>query len=240
MLVTAGDARARWYRDSATFCGYGSASFRGFRVAKPPAGAKPRKTGEESGMTSTATAPGPTAPAPGTPPPPPPEGRDRPGGRSGLLGLLDLPGQAVRAIIRSAATTPGRLTVIAVGLVLLALVAGLVATLSVQDRDDTIGGERLSRSTGRFRTPTRPRRARSCRSAPSRPSSARATSVTSPRPAPRSRRPLPTPPTSPTRRARSTSSTSRCRSTPGSSKRPARTTASATRSARPTCARRPS
>jgi hypothetical protein len=90
-------------------------------------------------MTSTATAPGPTAPAPG-PPPSPPDGRDRTGGRSGLLGLLDLPGQGVRAIVRSAATTPGRLTVIAVGLVLLALVAGLVATLSVQNRDDTITG----------------------------------------------------------------------------------------------------
>src|SRR3569833_2239854 len=91
-------------------------------------------------MPSTAPAPDPTAPAPVPPPPSPPDGRDRAGGRSGFRGLLDLPGQAVRAIIRSAATTPGRLTVIAVGLVLLALVAGLVATLSVQDRDDTIGG----------------------------------------------------------------------------------------------------
>ncbi|WP_410668259.1 hypothetical protein [Amycolatopsis sp. cmx-4-68] len=91
-------------------------------------------------MTSTATAPGPAAPAPGPRPPSPPDGRDRAGSRSGLLGLLDLPGQGVRAIIRSAATTPGRLTVIAVGLVLLALVAGLVATLSVQGRDDTITG----------------------------------------------------------------------------------------------------
>ncbi|MGW4521701.1 hypothetical protein [Amycolatopsis sp. NPDC004378] len=91
-------------------------------------------------MTSTATAPGPSAPAPGPPPPSPPDGRDRAGGRSGLLGLLDLPGQAVRAIVKSAATTPGRLTVIAVGLVLLSLVAGLVATLSVQNRDDTITG----------------------------------------------------------------------------------------------------
>ncbi|MEV4051507.1 hypothetical protein AB0J55_09990 [Amycolatopsis sp. NPDC049688] len=90
-------------------------------------------------MTSTATAPGPAAPAPG-PPPSPPDGRDRTGGRSGLLGLLDLPGQGVRAIVRSAATTPGRLTVIAVGLVLLSLIAGLVATLSVQNRDDTISG----------------------------------------------------------------------------------------------------
>ncbi|UOZ09347.1 hypothetical protein [Amycolatopsis sp. WQ 127309] len=94
-------------------------------------------------MTSTATAPGPPAPASGPAPPkpkPPPEGRDRAGGRSGFLGLLDLPGQGIRAVIRSAATTPGRLTVIAVGLVLLALVAGLVATLSVQNRDDTITG----------------------------------------------------------------------------------------------------
>jgi hypothetical protein len=89
-------------------------------------------------MTSTATAPGPKAPGPA--PPSPPDGPDRAGSRSGLLGLLDLPGQAFRAVVRSAATTPGRLTVIAVGLVLLALVAGLVATLSVQDRDDTITG----------------------------------------------------------------------------------------------------
>ncbi|EOD57182.1 hypothetical protein [Amycolatopsis vancoresmycina] len=91
-------------------------------------------------MTSTATAPGPAAPAPGPPPSPPDRDRDRAAGRSGLLGLLDLPGQGVRAIIRSAATTPGRLTVIAVGLVLLSLIAGLVATLSVQNRDDTISG----------------------------------------------------------------------------------------------------
>ncbi|WP_410562126.1 hypothetical protein [Amycolatopsis sp. cmx-4-61] len=90
-------------------------------------------------MTSTATAPGPAAPAPG-PPPSPPDGHDRAAGRSGLLGLLDLPGQGVRAVVRSAATTPGRLTVIAVGLVLLSLVSGLAATLSVQDRDDTISG----------------------------------------------------------------------------------------------------
>jgi hypothetical protein len=90
-------------------------------------------------MTSTATAPGPTAPAPG-PPPSPPDVRDRTGSRSGLLGLLDLPGQGIRAIIRSAGATPGRLTVIAVGLVLLSLVAGLAATLTVQERDDAITG----------------------------------------------------------------------------------------------------
>src|SRR5438874_1993458 len=86
----------------------------------------------------TSTAPAPAAPKPPVPAPPrPPEVR---GGRSGLLGLLDLPGQAVRAIVRSAARTPGRLTVIAVGLVLLSLFTGLIATLSVQNRNDTITG----------------------------------------------------------------------------------------------------
>jgi hypothetical protein len=44
----------------------------------------------------------------------------------------------VRGIIRSAATTPGRLSVIAVGLALLALIAGVVGTLSVQGKKDTI------------------------------------------------------------------------------------------------------
>ncbi|MFE0022388.1 hypothetical protein [Amycolatopsis sp. NPDC059021] len=82
-------------------------------------------------MTTTATQPAP----PGGPGAPPPEE-----GRSGIAGLLELPGQAVRAVTRSAATTPGRLTVIAVGLVLLSLLAGLVATLSVQGRKNTING----------------------------------------------------------------------------------------------------
>ncbi len=90
-------------------------------------------------MTSTAPAPASVAPASAPPPSPPPDGRGGQG-RSGLLGLLDLPGQGVRAIIRSSATTPGRLTVIAVALVLLSLLAGLIATLSVQDRNDTISG----------------------------------------------------------------------------------------------------
>ncbi|GAB3573313.1 hypothetical protein GCM10027445_32350 [Amycolatopsis endophytica] len=40
--------------------------------------------------------------------------------------------------MRSARTTPGRLTVIAVGLVVLALVAGLVATVTLQERKNTI------------------------------------------------------------------------------------------------------
>jgi len=87
-------------------------------------------------MTTTATRPG----APGGPPQTPvraePPTRQEP--RSGIAGLLDLPGNAVRGIIRSAATTPGRLSVIAVGLVLLALIIGLVGTLSAQDRKNTI------------------------------------------------------------------------------------------------------
>jgi hypothetical protein len=87
-------------------------------------------------MTTTATRPG----APGGPPQTPvraePPARQEP--RSGIAGLLDLPGNAVRGIIRSAATTPGRLSVIAVGLVLLALIIGLVGTLSAQNRKDTI------------------------------------------------------------------------------------------------------
>ncbi|HEY2063063.1 hypothetical protein [Amycolatopsis sp. NBC_01480] len=87
-------------------------------------------------MTSTVARPDTAAgsPGPGAPPP------DEPGGRSGVAGLLELPGQAVRAVVKSAATTPGRLSVIAVGLVLLSLVAGLVATLSAQNKDDTISG----------------------------------------------------------------------------------------------------
>jgi hypothetical protein len=87
-------------------------------------------------MTSTVARPDTAAgsPGPGAPPP------DEPGGRSGIAGLLELPGQAVRAVIKSAGTTPGRLSVIAVGLVLLSLLAGLVATLSAQNKDDTISG----------------------------------------------------------------------------------------------------
>jgi hypothetical protein len=88
-------------------------------------------------MTTIARRPG----APGSPGAP--SGAEPPGGReprSGLAGLLDLPGHAVRAIVRSAAMTPGRLSVIAVGLVLLALITGLVGTLSVQGKKDTING----------------------------------------------------------------------------------------------------
>ncbi|WP_037365527.1 hypothetical protein [Amycolatopsis orientalis] len=81
-------------------------------------------------MSSTATRPETTAE------PPPEEFR----GRSGIAGLLDLPGQAVRAVVRSTTTTPGKLSLIAVALVLLSLVAGLVGVLSVKDKDNTING----------------------------------------------------------------------------------------------------
>ncbi|MDT8910003.1 hypothetical protein [Amycolatopsis sp. PS_44_ISF1] len=87
-------------------------------------------------MTSTVARPDAAAGSPGAGTPSP----DEPEGRSGVAGLLELPGQAVRAVRESAATTPGRLSVIAVGLVLLSLVAGLVATLSAQNKDDTISG----------------------------------------------------------------------------------------------------
>ncbi|QFU94299.1 hypothetical protein [Amycolatopsis sp. YIM 10] len=58
--------------------------------------------------------------------------------RTGLAGLFALPGLAVRAVVRSAAATPGRLTVIAVGLVLLALITGIIGAISVQGKKDTI------------------------------------------------------------------------------------------------------
>ena len=83
-------------------------------------------------MTSTATRPAPPG-GPVTQPPAPAETV-----RSGVAGLLDLPGAAVRGIMRSARTSPGRLTVIGVGLVVLALVTGLVGTFATQGKKDTI------------------------------------------------------------------------------------------------------
>lgn len=85
-------------------------------------------------MTSTVTRQGPPGSPAATPPPAAPESR------GGIAGLLELPGNGIRAIVRSAATTPGRLSVIAIGLVLLSLIAGLVGTLAVQDKKDTING----------------------------------------------------------------------------------------------------
>ncbi|EID54587.1 hypothetical protein [Saccharomonospora xinjiangensis] len=86
-------------------------------------------------MTSTVPRHGPevaTPPAGSEPP-----GANR-GSRSGLAGLLDLPAELVRGMARSAATTPGRLSLIGVGLVVLSLLTGLVGTLSMQDRDDSV------------------------------------------------------------------------------------------------------
>ncbi|GAA5161775.1 MULTISPECIES: hypothetical protein [Amycolatopsis] len=83
-------------------------------------------------MTSTAVRPG--APSGPVPEPPAPGGA----GRSGFAGLLDLPVAAARGLTRSVRTSPGRLTVIGVGLVVLALVFGVVGTIAVQGKKDTI------------------------------------------------------------------------------------------------------
>ncbi|HEU5469709.1 MAG TPA: hypothetical protein VFV67_03580 [Actinophytocola sp.] len=67
----------------------------------------------------TTVAPRPTPPAPGT---------------RRVLG----PVSAVRQVTRSAGTTPGRLSVIAVGLVLLAVLTGLVGAITLQNKQTTI------------------------------------------------------------------------------------------------------
>lgn len=88
-------------------------------------------------MTSTAVRPG--APSGPVAEPPVP---DSPGSgessRGGFAGLLDLPVTAWRALTRSVRRSPGRLTVLGVGLVLLALVFGVVGTIAVQGKTDTI------------------------------------------------------------------------------------------------------
>jgi hypothetical protein len=88
-------------------------------------------------MTSTATRPGvpsgPVAEAPPPEPAPAPEST-----RTGFAGLLDLPVAAARGLMRFIRTSPGRLTVIGVGLVVLALVTGVVGTFAVQGKKDTI------------------------------------------------------------------------------------------------------
>lgn len=85
-------------------------------------------------MTTAVVRPGaPNGPVPEPPVPPlPPESP-----RSGFAGLLDLPAAAVRGVIRSARTTPGLLTVIAVGLVVLTLLTGLIGTIMVQQKTST-------------------------------------------------------------------------------------------------------
>jgi hypothetical protein len=88
-------------------------------------------------MTSTVTRPS----APGGPvaaPPRPVSAAPPEPARSGFAGLLELPVTAVRGLMRSVRTSPGRLTVIGTGLVVLALVTGLVGTFAVQGKNDTI------------------------------------------------------------------------------------------------------
>lgn len=58
--------------------------------------------------------------------------------RSGLAGLLDLPGHAYRRLMRSARTTPGRLSLIAAGLVTLSLLAGLAGAVMAQSKRDAL------------------------------------------------------------------------------------------------------
>lgn len=88
-------------------------------------------------MTSTVTRPG--APGgPGVQPPVPLSPPPQEPSRSGLAGLLDLPVAAFRGVLRSVRTSPGRLTAIGVGLVVLALVTGVVGTIAVQGKKDTI------------------------------------------------------------------------------------------------------
>src|SRR5690606_7414258 len=76
---------------------------------------------------------GTAGPPVGSQPPVPSRGQ-----RSGLAGLLDLPAEMLRGLMRTAATTPGRLSFIGAGLVALSLLVGLVGTLAMQDRDDRI------------------------------------------------------------------------------------------------------
>lgn len=58
--------------------------------------------------------------------------------RSLLVALIALPGRGLRSVIRSAAMTPGRLTIIAVGLIVLTALATITASLAVRDRSDTM------------------------------------------------------------------------------------------------------
>ncbi|MPY80730.1 MAG: hypothetical protein GEV04_20265 [Actinophytocola sp.] len=58
--------------------------------------------------------------------------------RSLLAALIALPGSGLRSVIRSAAMTPGRLTIIAIGLAVLTALASITASLAVRDRSDTM------------------------------------------------------------------------------------------------------
>jgi hypothetical protein len=56
----------------------------------------------------------------------------------GARRVLSLPATAARSMRKSAASTPGRLFLIGVGLVLLALLTGIVGVLAMQQKQDTI------------------------------------------------------------------------------------------------------
>ncbi|MFL6123034.1 hypothetical protein [Actinophytocola sp.] len=62
------------------------------------------------------------------------EGSTAPGARR----VLTLPATAARSMRKSAASTPGRLFLIGVGLVLLALLTGVVGAIAMQQKQDTI------------------------------------------------------------------------------------------------------
>lgn len=62
------------------------------------------------------------------------EGPGAPGARR----VLSLPGEAVRSVRKSASSTPGRLFLIGVGLVVLALLAGVVGAIAMQQKQSTI------------------------------------------------------------------------------------------------------
>ncbi|OLT46379.1 hypothetical protein BJF85_17315 [Saccharomonospora sp. CUA-673] len=85
-------------------------------------------------MTSTVTRHGPDGRQ--QEPEPEPTGEPR-AGRSGLAWLVKLPSAGVSGLRRSAATTPGRLTLISAGLVALALLVGVVATAELGFRKST-------------------------------------------------------------------------------------------------------
>jgi hypothetical protein len=69
-----------------------------------------------------------------TTPAPAGEGPAAPGARR----VLSLPATAVRSVRKSASSTPGRLFLIGVSLVVLALLTGVVGALSMQQKQDTI------------------------------------------------------------------------------------------------------
>src|SRR4051794_4605449 len=62
------------------------------------------------------------------------EGPTAPGARR----VFSLPGYAVRNVRRSASSTPGKLFLVGVGLVVLALLTGVAGAISMQQKQDTI------------------------------------------------------------------------------------------------------